>query len=302
MRAQKASINIDRLKICFVAPVGFGERLQNEFSGYGKSKELDMVYYTLYCSENNYDKLIVYLYVPMDGEKHKIGYYTINLNGRYAPYVFFTMENKALYTAYEDWAENRVNLAVMVEDISLDLGLRFNNITYVELCMDTNINVLAKVRKAIRNTEQYDMIFNLNKVTDPYQILPGYAEMYGGSRIRLSRIPTLYFRQKRDDGVMVKIYNKSAEMAIASPSKENYIPKWDDIENAPIYRIEATIRNEDIKYFCNRVVDVPQEEALCRLVTNERFRNSLWAYCVSNVLHFHDKATDKRVDLIDLCK
>ena len=167
--------------------------------------------------------------------------------------------------------------------------------------MDTNITVLPKVRKALRNTERYDMEKNNNKITDPYKVIPGYSEMYGGSRVRLSRIPTLYFRQRRDDGLKLKIYNKSTEMAIASPGKESYIPKWNGITNANIYRVEATIKNEYIKHFC-RINGIPTDEALCRLITDERFRNSLWANSVSSVLHFSDKATGKRVDIIDLCE
>ena len=300
MRAQIAHINIDKLKICFLSPAGFDERIRDEFIT-NNGQDIDMGDYILSRGLHDSDTLTIHLYVPIDGQQHCIGRYIIHCNGKYAPYVFFELDNRALYTEFSEWDGHKVNLAVIIEDISLDLGLRFNNITTVELSMDTNINVLAKVRKALRNTERYDMVMNNNKITDPYKVIPGYSEMYGGSRVRLSRIPTLYFRQRRDDGLKLKIYNKSTEMAIASPGKESYIPKWNGITNANIYRVEATIKNEYIKHFC-RINGIPTDEALCRLITDERFRNSLWANSVSSVLHFSDKATGKRVDIIDLCE
>ena len=300
MRASRASINIDRLKVCFLADTDFADRLNEGFMS-NPERTIDMGDYVLQRGLTDPDRMTIYLYITMDGTRYHIGHYTIHLNGRYQPYVFFECDNKALYTEFNRWEDEKCNLASLIEDISADLGLRYNNITSVELALDTTVNVVAKVRKAIKDVEQYDMVVNWKKETDPYRIIPGYYEMRGGSRQRMSYIPTLYFRQKRDDGLRLKIYNKTAEMATASPQKEKYVTEWNDIPpTMAIYRAEVTIRNEDIKIYC-RDTKVPLEEALYRMLYDEKWRDNLWAYSAGSVLHFRNKETDERVDILDLC-
>ena len=296
MRTAKGKINVDKLKICFKANESLLDNLMEEFK---TTKVLDFVDYQLVLVEQDEDSMWVAIDMDMDGATHRFGFFTFPLNGKYAKYVFFCFENRALYTLFMNYEGRKSSIAIMLEDIAADMGLQFNNITLVELALDTNINVLAKVRKAIKNTERYDMIMNLKPVKDSRQKIDGYCEVYGGSRERLATPPMLYFRQKKDEGLRLKIYTKTREMEDVSPSKTEYIPEWNDITTTPIYRAEVTVRNEDIAAFCEKT-GKDKGEALYWLF-NDSWRAELWLHCCKRVLHFYDRYTGGIVDILDLC-
>lgn len=295
MRTPKGQINVDKLKVCFRANPVLLDNLIEEFK---TNKVLDLVDYKLVIVEQDEDAMTVALDMDMDGATHRFGYFNFPLNGKYAKYVFFTVENKALYTVFGVWEGRKSSIAMMIEDIATDMGLQFNNITSVELAFDTNVNVLAKVRKAIKNVEQYDMVVNMKQVRTSREKIAGYCEVYGGSRVRLITPPMLYFRQKKDEGLRLKIYNKSREMEDASPAKAEYIPQWNDI-STPIYRAEVTVRNEDIADFCGKT-GKDKGEALFWLF-NDDWRSELWLHCAKRVLHFYDRYSGGIVDILDLC-
>lgn len=296
MRAVKAKINIDKLKVCFRANDYLLNYLVDEFKN---DTTIDRVDYKLVLIEQGEDTMLVALDMDMDGATHRFGFFTFPLNGKYSKYVFFSFENKALYTVFGVWEGRKSSIAMMIEDIATDMGLQFNNITSVELAFDSNINVLAKVRKAIKNTEQYDMIVNMKQVKTSREKIENYCEVYGGSRERLITPPMLYFRQKKDEGLRLKIYNKTREMEDVSPSKAEYIPDWNDITTTPIYRAEVTVRNEDIAAFCEKT-GKDKGETLYWLF-NDSWRAELWLHCCKRVLHFYDRYTGGIVDILDLC-
>ena len=296
MRAVKAKINIDKLKVCFRANDYLLNYLVDEFKN---DTTIDRVDYKLVLIEQDEDAMTVALDMNIDEQIHRFGYFNFPLNGKYAKYVFFSFENRALYTLFMNYEGRKSSIAMMIEDIAADMGLKFNNITSVELAFDTNINVLAKVRKAIKNVEQYDMVVNMKKVKTSREKIDGFCEVYGANRERIINPPMLYFRQKKDEGIRLKIYNKSREMQDASPAKEAYIPEWNDITSTPIYRAEVTVRNEDIADFCTRS-GKDKGEALFWLF-NDEWRSALWLQCSKRVLHFYDRATGGIVGILDLC-
>ncbi len=296
MRTPKGQINVDKLKVCFRANPVLLDNLIEEFK---TNKVLDLVDYRLVLVEQDEDSMLVALDMDMDGASHRFGFFTFPLNGKYAKYVFFCFENRALYTLFMNYEGRKSSIAIMLEDIAADMGLQFNNITLVELALDTNINVLARVRKAIKNCDKYDMVVNMKQVKTSREKIAGYCEVYGGSRERLVTPPMLYFRQKKDEGLRLKIYNKTKEIEDASPSKAAYIPDWNDITTTPIYRAEVTVRNEDIADFCTRT-GKDKGEALFWLF-NDDWRANLWLHCCRRVLHFYDRSTGGIVNIIDLC-
>ena len=305
MRAVKEQINIDKLKICFRSNEYLIDKLISEFNlnNNWESSVDDHVYYLadyrLVYVDGDEDRMTVALDIPWEQEEwHRMGHFIFTLNGKYAPYTFFEYENKALYTPFYTWAIPKNSIASMVEYVGQDLGLQFNNITTVELALDTNQNILASIRRAIRNHEQLDMIVNGRKVSDPCRKIENYTEAYSSSRTRLLSSPTLYIRQKKDEGLRLKVYNKTREMATESPTKNEYIPEWNNTGKQVIYRAELTIRNEDITEFCRQTC-TPREEAFFWLTTNNKWRAGLYQWCINRLLHFTDRHTDEQVDILD---
>lgn len=295
----RGSINIDRLKVCFKANEYTLNRLQDEFAESGNT--LDYVDFRLVkIDEKDSDHLTVAVDMDMDEQTHRFGHFRFCLNGMYRDYVFFTFECKALYTPFMEYMKPKGSIAGMIEDIAAVIGLQVNNITVCEIALDSNLNVLNSVRKAVRNTEALDMFVNGKRVAYTNRKIEDYCEVFSSSRERLLMQPCICVKQKRDDGLKMKIYNKSREMDEVSPSKKEYIPEWDDIpQNQTIYRVEVTVRNQDIADYC-RMKCIPPEEALYRLMNNvQNFRTDLWKWCSGRLLYFKDKETGETVDILD---
>jgi len=114
--------------------------------------------------------------------------------------------------------------------------------------MDTNKNLIATLRKYIKDYKGYEMFLNGNLVHDEYRKLENYGEFYSRSRKKLNRQPTLYLRQKKQSGLALRVYNKSAEL---EGSQKDYITNWLGFGGQTIYRAEITIRNTEIRQYCD---------------------------------------------------
>ena len=303
MRKARAQINIDKLKVCFRANEYLTNTLIDEFNlnGNRDRSETDHIIefpdFRLVCVDNNDDKMSVAIDILMDDKRHRLGCYEFSLNGKYKPYTFFTAENRALYTDFLPWLPHKNSIIGLLEDISASIGLYVNNITCVELALDTNLNILQSVKRAIRNYQDIEMIYCGRKVTNPNRKIENYTVTYGGSRKRLySNRPTIRLAQV--DGVEIKVYNKTAEMQEATPEKLNYIPQWNGTGRQNIYRAEVTVRNPDISAFCD-ASGTDREEVLFRL-QSEEWRASLWLWAANRVLRFRNKHTGEAIDLLDI--
>ena len=99
--------------------------------------------------------------------------------------------------------------------------MELNNVTQIDLALDSNINFISKITHAIKNYEAYDMYLNGKKITDPNEKLPNYGVFHGASRKRLESLPTLYLSQvKKETGLSMRIYDKTKELAEQSLYKK----------------------------------------------------------------------------------
>lgn len=295
----RGSINIDRLKVCFKSNEYVINRLQEQFSESGST--LDYVDFRLVrIDEKDKNNLTAAVDMDIDDSTHRFGHFKFSLTGMYRGYAFFTFENRALYTPFMGYMGAKSSIAGMLEDIAAVIGLQVNNITVCEIALDSNLNVLNSARKAVRNVEQLDMFVNGRRVAYTNRKIEDYCEVFSSSRERLLMQPCICVKQKRDDGLRLKIYNKTREMDEVSPAKKEYIPEWNDIPGSQtIYRVEVTVRNQDIADYC-RMQCIPTEEALYRLMNNvQNFRNGLWSWCSGRLLFFRDKQTGETVDILD---
>lgn len=171
-----------------------------------------------------------------------------------------------------------------------ELGLKVEAVERVELCLDCNVSLLARIRKLIKD-KNHDMIVNGAKVDDDEACLMLICDV---SRDRIHTTDgTLY--KKNASGFDLKVYNKIKEIANTG---KNYIAAHNQMGGI-MHRLEVGIsghyissRHEDTMQFLSDIL-IPQERAKIIVSLCDR------------ILRFNPrKASDKKkaqtVSLVDL--
>ena len=301
MRALKVQTNLDKLKLCYIQPQGLFENLRDGFLSSANFLEYDEFQMQLDRTILNTDQEIIGMEVSahyeLDGINHCLGLFEFSISGKYKNYCFFTFDNKSFYTLFQIFYGKKQNVVGFIEYIAERIGLRFNNVTTAEICLDTNSNLIASLRKYIKDFEGYEMFLNGNLVHDEDRKLDNYGEYYSRSRRKMNRQPTIYLSQKRRGGLSLRIYNKTSELKEASPEKE-YISSWLEFGNQTIYRAELTIHNTDLQAFCEMMRF--DNDALIQLLISPEWRNKLWAYSVKRIIYFRSRLDGTEIELADM--
>lgn len=302
---RKVNYNVDKLKLCYYQP----SDLFAELARRDKDEYIDFGYYRLYILDNgrkeNSDKPSVKakanIVTNIEQSWVNIGTLTATNSAKYDGLCFLELYNSALYNRLGEVGE-RVNGLNCLPYIVTPMGLQLHNLTEIEIAADCNHNPIPTIRRMIKDCQNYDMIMNGKRISDEKRI-NGYCEIYGRSRTKLDRIPTLCCGQRKDEGLRMKIYNKSKE--IADASGKEYIEKWNDYGCHSTHRVEVTIKNEDYRQWLDYIRPYKPEwgilETCGELLCDEAYRASLWHYCAHRMLYFKPKGQrDSVIDLIDI--
>ena len=195
-----------------------------------------------------------------------------SLNGKH----YFTFDNKALYTPFTSKDSNQLPLIDYVFDYE---GLRVNNLTRIELALDSSCNIIQRLDKLIRNPE-LKMIYN-NKLVNMDDRLEGCFYAYGRTRAKRDRQPSLYFHGCH---TKVKAYNKLQE--ILDTSDKFYIKEYDAFTANKLFRLEVTL---DREAWLDSIpeIDIPYNpENWLSYVIDEAGRCLIWFNAISRVLRF----------------
>lgn len=199
--------------------------------------------------------------------------------------AFFEFDNKALYTPFSIIGNEKHNWVGVWNEIANEIGLEFNDITKIEIALDTTYNIIKKTRKYITNDDDYIMFINGNIINDDYDI-PDYCECFSRKRKRLNKNPSLYFRQKKSCGPQLKIYDKSREII---KTNKQYIADWLNFGNRPIYRAEVVVRNVDFAAFAAE--KGYNREDLQHLLIDDTFLAHLWESASKRLFLFKNRHT-----------
>lgn len=303
---RRINVNIDRLRLCYKQP----QQLFTDITSVENGDEIDCGDFRLRVLDNgrtadnelpptNATVQIVF----WDGSKDvAFGDLELNNSPKYQGKCFLSLNQPALYDCQgrDVCTGEKYNHLCYLPYITDTLGLQLNNITLLEIAADCNHNPVPAIRKYIRDYEHYDMIMNGKRVADERRKIDGYCEAYGSSRVRIDRYPTLYFAQSKADGLRMRVYNKSREIAEASGKK--YEEAWNEYGDHAIYRVEVVIRNEDyrqwLSYIAPKVPEWGCLEAADALLMSEGYRTAIWLYATRRMLYFRPKG--KRKEIIDL--
>ena len=184
-------------------------------------------------------------------------------------------------------------------------GMSFNNITELELAFDSNYNYISKVRKMIKDVDTYDLYLNGRKVSDD-ETLDGYGEYYTRSRVKMSKLPTLYFSQAKDTDMKMRVYDKARELNENSPNKAERLKEWlgwDAIDT--LYRVEVVMHNTNVREFVERYgerlyPECGEHSNVLNLLGMSDFRLAMFLDSVDRLIYLRNKKTREKISLVEL--
>lgn len=315
-------INLDRVRICLTCPDSFFDKLFSNFCVL-KKDSIEFDGFTLSnndSEENNRNSITARLFLE-EGKllPTKLGDCEFRRSRMNGIKCFFTYNTSLLYETdtytYSIRNKNvqKYNYFIYPLLAFEVMGLKFNNVTSVELAADTDSNVIHKINYAVGKTELFDMILHHKKILNPNEELNGYGVYYPRSRKRISSRPTLYVKSPHHkefgNNISLKIYDKAREMAQSCPYKETTIREWNNmtkniqrmevtIENKPFQRFFKQMRAKDPGKYANVGLSmengsIGEKEALeyffMELGQNQDLRREMFTYFSNLLLHFRLK-------------
>ena len=250
------AVNVDKLRVCFTMPENLYGYLNEHYTRRDEltdARILDEDTFSLVFIEKDEVKMTAVLNVRDVEGYYRLGTFTFSNSAKYAGKAFFSFENSALYRVYLKFPnEEPKNHICDLQYVADFYRMEFNNITELELAFDSTFNYISKVRKMIKDTDAYDLYLNGKKVKDD-ETLDGYGEYYTRSRVKMSKLPTLYFSQAKDTDMKMRVYDKARELNENSPNKAERLKEWlgwDTIDK--LYRVEVVLHNTNVREFVER--------------------------------------------------
>lgn len=307
---RRVNFNIDRLRLCYRQP----QQLFTDVTSCDNDTEIDCGDFRLKIVDNgrtdddeqqptNATAQIRY----RDGDKDvTFGILELNNSAKYRGKCFLSLDQPALYDCQgrDVCTGEKYNHLCYLPYITSTLGLVLNNITLLEIAADCNYNPIPTIRRMVHDHPNYDMILRGKKIRGEREHIDGYAEIFGRSRERLDRYPSINIKSPQDKLYpKLRIYNKTKEIAEASGKR--YEETWNDYGNHTIYRLEVEIRNEFYRQWLDYIRPIKPEwgdlEAAEHLIMSEEYRTAIWLYWTRRMLYFKPKGKrDEVIDLIDI--
>ncbi len=300
MMKVKFEFNIDYLKLCYRQPEGLFQEIA--------STQEDMVYrysYDLLIIDRDEQRILAKVLIPDEGGPWSLGTLTLNNGNSFNGRAFFEFDNRALYEVLSRLPGQRpTNFIGLIDYVADDLGLVYNNCTRIDIALDTNVNILTRLRKQIRNVEELDMYLCRHKVTDPDVKMDGYGEYYASTRRRLLKRPEIIISQAKGEGTKLKVYDKSRELQESRPDKtERYFgwlgEGWNPAKDH-IFRVEVSIRNEDLKDMWPKLSKRLNPEEMDMPFLNQIQTDKLLAWYffegLDSLIYFRNKDTSEKVE------
>ncbi len=303
------AVNVDKLRVCFNMPANLYEYLNEHYTRYNELTEariLDEDDFSLVFIEDSDTKMSAVVNVRDIDGYFRLGTFTFSNSAKYDGKAFFTFDNGALYRVYTSIPNgektNHIFDLLYVADF---YGMTFNNVTELELAFDTSYNYISKIRRMIKDVENYDLYLNGRRVTDD-ETLDGYGEYYSRNRIKMSKLPTLYFSQAKDTDMKMKIYDKARELNESSPNKSARLKEWlgwEDTSN--LYRVEVTLHNTNVREFVERYGEQMYRESgehanVLNLLGMSEFRLAMFLDSSDRLIYFRNKHTREKVSLVEV--
>lgn len=296
----KSVINIDYLKICYRQPEGLFQEIAST-----QENLVPRLDYDLLIIDRDEQRIIMKVLMPDTTGQWSLGTLTLNNGNTFNGKAFLEYDNRAMYEVFS-WlpGQRPSNYINLMDYIAEDLGLEYNNCTRIDIALDTTVNALARLRKRIRDVENLDMFLCRHKVTDPDFKLDGYGEYYASTRRRLLKRPEIIIEQAKNEGTRLKVYDKSRELLESRPDKKvryyNWLGEGWNQDKDHIFRVEVTIKNEDLKEMWKQLSRrLSPEDLDMPFLTQIQTENLLaWYFFegLDSLVYFRNKETGEKVE------
>ena len=308
-RAIDWAVNVDKLRVCFTMPENLYGYLNEHYTRRDEltdARILDEDTFSLLFIEEDEVKMTAVLNVRDVEGYYRLGTFTFSNSAKYAGKAFFSFENSALYRIYLKFPnEEPKNHICDLQYVADFYAMEFNNITELELAFDSTFNYISKVRKMIKAVDTYDLYLNGKKVKDD-ETLDGYGEYYTRSRVKMSKLPTLYFSQAKDTDMKMRVYDKARELDENSPNKAERLKEWlgwDTIDT--LYRVEVVMHNTNVREFVERYgerlyPECGEHSNVLNLLGMSDFRLAMFLDSVDRLIYFRNKRTREKISLVEL--
>jgi hypothetical protein len=309
-RAIDWAVNVDKLRVCFTMPEYLYGYLNEHYTRRDEltdARILDEDTFSLVFIEEDEVKMTAVLNVREVEGYYRLGTFTFSNSAKYAGKAFFSFENSALYRVYLKFPnEEPKNHICDLQYVADFYRMEFNNITELELAFDSTFNYISKVRKMIKDTDAYDLYLNGKKVKDD-ETLDGYGEYYTRSRVKMSKLPTLYFSQAKDTDMKMRVYDKARELDENSPNKAERLKEWlgwDTIDT--LYRVEVVMHNTNVREFVERYgerlyPECGEHSNVLNLLGMSDFRLAMFLDSSDRLIYFRNKKTREKISLVEVC-
>ena len=240
---------IDKLKICYtLSDTSRLHELRENLLERFEVQEWDFHLRRIEGKHFNNVYEIVYIFNkdnnPEDMEEQVFGTLQWGLRSdhdeAFKPYVWLYVDNSQFYLKYDYSTNGRLMFLGYIEQM---LGLVFNNITHLDLALDSSTNYSKALIKLIRDKDYYPII-NGSKITDRKKLIEDILYIGVGNLERIKEY-SLLIQQKKND-LSLNSYNKKRE--VENKSKKFYI--MDRYENPnQLHRLEIRINSDVLKDF-----------------------------------------------------
>ena len=207
--------------------------------------------------------------------------------GEMSGFVWIEIDNKQLSLNYNYNTHNRL---VYLDYIEGMLGLKFHNLTRLDLAFDDTRNLSKRLIRAIRD-ENLIPIVNGTKVTDRDKLLEDILYIGVGSCRRIKEY-NLIVQQKNGD-LRLSAYNKKRE--IESNSGKHYIAEANGNPNY-LFRLEVRVNGDTLReYFQHLGIEYTP-----MLLCNDDFLWRLFLDISNRVLRFQTVKGKQTLDVLDI--
>ena len=207
--------------------------------------------------------------------------------GEMSGFVWIEIDNKQLYLNYNYNTHNRL---VYLDYIEGMLGLKFHNLTRLDLAFDDTRNLSKRLIRAIRD-ENLIPIVNGTKVTDRDKLLEDILYIGVGSCRRIKEY-SLIVQQKNGD-LRLSAYNKKRE--VESNSGKHYIIEANGTPNY-LFRLEVRVNGDTLREYFQHLGIEYNPMLLC----NEDFLWRLFLDFSNRVLRFQTVKGKQTLDVLDI--
>lgn len=192
--------------------------------------------------------------------------------------VWIKIENEILYghTHYATYIERT-------------LGLKYHNITALDLCLDTPFKISSLVKSYIHNPN-ITTILNGKLITDRNKDYKEITYTHSGSLNNQNKYLTVCVKQKKavtdkSKGITLTMYDKEAE--IRNKSEKKYIMDYYGRPKS-LYRTEIHLNNENIRSYLerNRIENAPL------FIYDEAVIDNMFFHFLNRLIRFHCKDKD----------